>query len=98
LAVAGTSANNSANPTTFYVAVSLWSQLSVGATAYPFSSTKSQFAITWEQGAWSTTINALVKPAAMSAASAASTLSGVLGAQALAASTAAALATAAALY
>jgi len=98
--VAGTAKANVANPTTFYVAVSIWAELSVSTTAYIFgtATSQSQFKITWQQGAWSTTINALVAPAAMSAASAATTLSGVLGAQALAASTAAALATAAALY
>jgi len=92
--------DNVLNPTTFYVAVSLWTELSVGSTAFVFgtSTSQSQFSITWEQGAWSTTINALVAPATMAAATAATTLSGVLGAQALAASTAAALATAAALY
>ena len=87
---------------TFYVAISLWS-VKATATAYPFSTTcatggaGSCLQLTWVKGAWTTVINKLAAPAAMAAASAADTLTGIVGAQALAASSAAALA-AAALY
>lgn len=99
----GTAGAPTANAVTFYVALSLWSVKSAAAdykfsTTCTASGTGSCFKLTWVKGSWTTAINAVVAPAAMAAATAADTLTGVVGAQALAASTAAAFAAAAALY
>jgi len=56
------------------------------------------FAFTWSSGTWNDVINKLAAPASMAAASDPSSLSGIVGARALAASAAAAFGAAAALY
>merc|ERR1711896_39384 len=88
---------------TMGVAVSIWSTKSdTNNTGFLATCTAGSYGsclqITWGKGNWSTAINKLAAPSAMTAASAADSLSGIVGAKALAASTAAALAAAAALY
>lgn len=89
----------------FYVAISIWGNVckSGSVTNYDIAdssspTTYSMFKLTWSKGTWNTDLNMLAAPAAMTAAGAASTLSGIVGARALAASAAAAFGAAAALY
>jgi hypothetical protein len=97
------SGNTTANATArLVVVVSLWSlgnssTVSATATAGAWT-TKQSLALTWTGAAWSTALASLGAIAAPTPATAAASLSGIAGAQALAASTAAALAAAAALY
>jgi len=81
-------------------AVSLWSTASTATsgTAYAWGTTNNGFAITFNAGAWTSGIVPLTAIAAPTAATAAKELKGIAGAQALVASSAAALAVAAALY
>lgn len=101
---AGTKAAPSVNTTRLYVAISVWSVSSTSTTNFTAAcdpavvATTSCFTLQWVKGTWSTTYNGLSAPAAMTAATAADSLSGIVGAQALAASAAAAFTAAAALY
>jgi len=81
-------------------AVSLWSTAlsATSGAAYAWGTTNNGFGITFKEGAWASGIVPLTAIAAPTAATAAKSLTGIAGAQALVASSAAALAVAAALY
>jgi hypothetical protein len=101
---AGTAGAASINTVNLYVAISIWSVSSTATTDFTAAcdtgtvSTASCFTLQWVKGTWSTVYNGLSAPASMTAATAADSLTGIVGAQALAASAAAAFTAAAALY
>ena len=78
--------------------VSLWSTFMVGASTTNTVWTTNGFSIKFDAGAWTSGVVGLTTIAAPTAAVAAKSLTGIAGAQALVASSAAALAVAAALY
>jgi len=78
--------------------VSLWSTFMVGASTTNTVWTTNGFSIKFDAGAWTSGVVGLTPIAAPVAATAAKSLTGIAGAQALVASSAAALAVAAALY
>jgi len=88
------------NAINMVVAVSLWSTANSATATAPqtFAATHNGFSITFTSGAWASGIVGLTPIAAPTAAVAAKSLTGIAGAQALVASSAAALAVAAALY
>lgn len=100
ISVGTAAARTTANSVTFYVALSVWSEgesqdITFGCTA----GTTNCFTLTFHKGTWSSTVAAgLQAPVLPSPPGEASSLSGVVRAQALTASAAAALAAAAVLY
>lgn len=98
--VATTSVAPAINTINMVVAVSLWSTANTATTVadQSFAAAKNGFSIVFSSGAWASGIVGLTPIAAPTAATAAKSLSGIAGAQALVASSAAALAVAAALY
>lgn len=99
--VAGAGADTAANAVKMITAVSLWANSNVDGSGNAYSENdwaKNGLKLTFTGSAWKSGIVGLTAIAAGTAPVAAKSLSGIAGAQALAATSAAALAVAAALY